>query len=112
MRIDGPHQVGEWCRYDEGDKGFLDARDLRAVLRALGMLDGVPDRDHFVAAQLALASGSGARRLTCDEFCAYYASLQFAGAPLLRRVECGVHCMCLHVPFCAPDSSLAAQHRA
>jgi hypothetical protein len=51
------------------------------MLQALRMLDGVEDKDQYVDAQIALASKLNDKRLTCEEFCAYYSSLQFAGTP-------------------------------
>jgi Ca2+-binding EF-hand superfamily protein len=68
-------------RYDEGNKGYIDHKDLKHMLQALGMLSSLEDKDQFVAAQIALASKGSDKQLTCEEFCAYYSSLQFAGEP-------------------------------
>lgn len=77
----GRHQLLV-CRYDENKKGFLDMTDLRSVLLDLGMMEGVRNRDHYVAAQLQMADKSQSGTLSVEEFSSYYSSLVLAGVHL------------------------------
>lgn len=50
------------------------------MLFDLGMMEGVRNRDHYVAAQLQMADKSQSGTLSVEEFSAYYSSLVLAGA--------------------------------
>jgi Ca2+-binding EF-hand superfamily protein len=76
------------CRYDEGEKGFLDMSDLRSVLHDVGLLEGVRNRDQYVAAQLQMADKTHSGTLSLDEFSLYYSSLVLAGVLLARYLLC------------------------
>ena len=86
------------CRYDAGGKGALDMDDLRHVLQALGLLSRMREKEQYVAAQMLLANKSGSGRLSFDEFCAYYSSLQFAGALLVASAF--VHFLACSASLC------------